>query len=59
MSQDIDKKAAAVAAADEVKGGMLAGLGTGSTAAFLIDELGRRFSQGLRFRAVATSLASE
>ena len=59
MSQDIDKKAAAVAAADEVKDGMLAGLGTGSTAAFLIDELGRRFSQGLRFRAVATSLASE
>jgi len=38
---------------------MLVGLGTGSTAAFLIDELGRRFSQGLRFRAVATSLASE
>jgi ribose 5-phosphate isomerase A len=59
MSQDIDKKVAAVAAADEVKDGMLVGLGTGSTAAFLIDELGRRFRQGLRFRAVATSLASE
>jgi ribose 5-phosphate isomerase A len=59
MSQDDDKRIAAVAAADEVKPGMLVGLGTGSTAAFLIDELGRRFAQGLEFRAVATSLASE
>jgi ribose 5-phosphate isomerase A len=59
MSQDEDKKAAALAAADEVKPGMLVGLGTGSTAAFLIDELGRRYAQGLHFRAVATSLASE
>jgi ribose 5-phosphate isomerase A len=59
MSQDDDKKIAARAAADEVKAGMLVGLGTGSTAAFLIDELGRRFAEGLRFRAVATSIASE
>jgi ribose 5-phosphate isomerase A len=59
MSQDADKKAAARAAADEVKEGMLVGLGTGSTAAFLIDELGRRFADGLRFRAVATSIARE
>lgn len=59
MSQDDDKKIAALAAADEVKAGMLVGLGTGSTAAFLIDELGRRFAQGLQFRAVVTSFASE
>lgn len=59
MSHDADKKAAAIAAADEVKDGMLVGLGTGSTAAFLIDELGRRFANGLKFRAVATSIASE
>ena len=59
MSQDADKKAAALAAADEVKDGMLVGLGTGSTAVFLIDELGRRFAGGLEFRAVATSIASE
>jgi ribose 5-phosphate isomerase A len=59
MPQDEDKKIAALAAADEVQAGMLVGLGTGSTAAFLIGELGRRFAQGLRFRAVATSLASE
>lgn len=59
MSQDADKKAAAIAAADEVRPGMLVGLGTGSTAYFLIEELGRRFAGGLEFRAVATSLASE
>lgn len=59
MVADPDKRAAALAAADEIQPGMLVGLGTGSTAAFLIDELGRRFAQGLRFRAVATSLASE
>lgn len=59
MSHDEDKKIAAIAAADEVKAGMLVGLGTGSTAAFLIDELGRRFAAGLEFRAVVTSLASE
>ena len=59
MSQDADKKAAALAAADEVKDGMLVGLGTGSTAVFLIDELGRRFANGLSFQAVATSIASE
>ena len=59
MSQDDDKKIAAIAAADEVKHGMLVGLGTGSTAAFLIDELGRRFAAGLKFSAVVTSRASE
>ncbi|WP_116090973.1 ribose-5-phosphate isomerase RpiA [Sphingomonas crusticola] len=59
MPQDDDKRLAAIAAADEVKDGMLVGLGTGSTAAFLIDELGRRHAAGLKFRAVATSLKSE
>jgi len=59
MPQDADKKAAALAAADEVQSGMLVGLGTGSTAFFLIEELGRRFAGGLKFRTVATSIASE
>ena len=56
MDRDADKRAAALAAADEVQDGMLVGLGTGSTAAFLITELGRR---RLRIEAVATSLKSE
>jgi ribose 5-phosphate isomerase A len=60
MSQSEDKRLAAIAAADEVRDGMLVGLGTGSTAAFLIDELVRRQREdGLRIEAVATSLASE
>ena len=59
MSRDEDKKAAALAAAAEVEDGMLVGLGTGSTAAFAIAEIGRRCALGLRIDAVATSLASE
>jgi len=52
---DAQKRAAAEAAAAEVASGMLVGLGTGSTAAFLIDALGRRVRAGLEVRAVATS----
>ncbi|WP_267379362.1 MULTISPECIES: ribose-5-phosphate isomerase RpiA [unclassified Sphingomonas] len=55
---DDDKKAAAEAAVDEVQGGMLVGLGTGSTAAFAIARLAERVRQGLRIEAVATSEAS-
>ena len=59
MNRDDDKRAAAVAAADEVRDGMLIGLGSGSTAAFLIAEIGRRCAAGLRIEAVAASLRSE
>ena len=55
---DDDKKAAAVAAVQEVQGGMLVGLGTGSTAAFAIRALGERVADGLAIRAVVTSDAS-
>jgi len=37
-----DKKAAALMAVKEVKGGMKLGLGTGSTVRYFIEELGRR-----------------
>lgn len=43
-------------AADEVRPGMLAGLGSGSTAEALVAELGRRVAGGLRFTGVATSV---
>lgn len=59
MTQQDDKKAAALAAAAEIHDGMLIGIGTGSTVAFLIDELGGRVRAGLRIEAVATSIASE
>lgn len=43
-------------AADEVQPGMLAGLGSGSTAEALVRELGQRVAEGLRFTGVATSV---
>jgi ribose 5-phosphate isomerase A len=50
------KKAAAEAAAKLVKSGMIIGLGTGSTAAFVVSELGRRVAQeGLRIVGIPTS----
>lgn len=45
----------AIATADLVKPGMLVGLGTGSTASAVIEELGRRVANGLNFTGVATS----
>lgn len=51
----IAKKAAGKAAADLVKEGMLVGLGTGSTAAFFIEALGKRCQEGLKISVVATS----
>jgi ribose 5-phosphate isomerase A len=53
------KKAAAEAAIELVKDGMVVGLGTGSTANYAIEGLGRRVANGLRIRGVATSRASE
>ena len=41
-----------------VEGGMLVGLGTGSTTRHAIEMLGERFRGGLRFTGVPTSLGS-
>jgi ribose 5-phosphate isomerase A len=49
----------AIAAADLVQPGMLVGLGTGSTASAVIEELGRRVAEGLTFTGVATSSHTE
>lgn len=51
-----EKLAAAVAAADLVENGMLVGLGTGTTVAYLLPALGRRH---LDISCVATSPATE
>ncbi|MDR6787810.1 ribose 5-phosphate isomerase A [Sphingomonas sp. BE138] len=56
--QDDDKRLAAEAAVEEVRDGMLVGLGTGSTVRFAIQALGRRVAEGLRIEAVATSIDS-
>ncbi len=54
--QDRAKRAAALRAAEMVEDGMKLGLGTGSTAAFLVRGLGERArDEGLRVVAVATS----
>jgi ribose 5-phosphate isomerase A len=59
VSTDVEayKKAAAVAAAEEIEDGMRLGLGTGSTVAHLLPAIAAR---GLsRLRCVATSIATE
>ena len=49
------KRAAAEAAVASVEDGMVLGLGTGSTAAFAVEALGRRVAAGLRIVGVPTS----
>ena len=48
-------RALARVAANEVRSGMLVGLGTGSTAEALLRELGQRVANGLAFTGVPTS----
>jgi ribose 5-phosphate isomerase A len=53
--RDALKRAAAKAAVELVQDGMVVGLGTGSTAAFAIEDLARRHREGLRFVGLPTS----
>ncbi|GLT32707.1 hypothetical protein SLA2020_073530 [Shorea laevis] len=46
LSQDDLKKLAADKAVEQVKSGMVLGLGTGSTAAFVVEKLGKLLSAG-------------
>ncbi|MCQ1536521.1 ribose 5-phosphate isomerase A [Methanosarcina sp. KYL-1] len=55
-----EKRAAGIAAAKLVSPGMVVGLGTGSTVAYTIKELGRRVrEEGLEILGVVTSYQSE
>jgi ribose 5-phosphate isomerase A len=56
-TSDLDqfKRAAALAAVDYVKDGMVVGLGTGSTAKHLVLALGEKAKTGLQIRGVCTS----
>ena len=54
MNEDL-KKLAAAAALEEVRPGMRLGLGTGSTARYLVDLLGERVRDGLDVLCVPTS----
>ncbi len=59
MSIDQEKQAAARASIDYIEEGMVIGLGTGSTAAFAIRELGTLVADGLEILAIPTSLQTE
>src|SRR5947209_12942045 len=52
------KREAAEVAVREVQSGMRLGLGSGSTARFVIEGIGRLVAQGMQVSAVATSEAS-
>ena len=50
------KKMAGIKAAEFVNDGMIVGLGTGSTAYYFVEEIGRRIKEeGLQITAVTTS----
>ncbi len=57
MSVDRDqlKRAAALRAIEEVEDGMVVGLGTGSTAGFVVEGLAARLADGLRVVGIPTS----
>ena len=52
------KHEAAAWAASQVEDGMAVGLGSGTTSAQVIEEVGRRVKAGLRITAIATSVQS-
>ena len=57
-SADELKRQASIAALDEIRDGMIVGLGTGSTASHFISELGKCVAGGLRVLGIPTSEAS-
>lgn len=59
MTVEGQRAAAAEAAVNEVRSGMLVGLGTGRTAAFAARALAQRVKEGLQVECVATSTATE
>ncbi len=55
LTPDESKKAAAIRAATLVRDGMHLGLGTGSTAAFFVAEVGALVAGGMKLKCVPTS----
>ncbi|SLN15318.1 ribose-5-phosphate isomerase RpiA [Oceanibacterium hippocampi] len=58
MTPDQQKRAAAARSLDYMEDGMVVGLGTGSTAAHLVDLLGEKVRAGFRVTCLATSEAT-
>ncbi|SHK35972.1 ribose-5-phosphate isomerase [Maribacter aquivivus] len=59
MSAVNEKKVAALEAVKYIKSGMTVGLGTGSTAFYMIEAIGEMVQNGLELKAVATSDETE
>lgn len=55
MKSFIEKRVAAKAAISYLKNGMKVGLGSGSTSAIMVRELGKAVAQGLQIKGVPTS----
>src|SRR5215468_9728822 len=55
VDRDHLKRAAALRAIEEIADGMVVGLGTGSTAAFVVEGLAERMAGGLRVVGIPTS----
>lgn len=53
-----EKRIAGIKAAEYIRDGYVLGLGTGSTAYYMIKRVGELVKQGLRIQAVATSVSS-
>ncbi len=53
------EKIAGEKAAEYIKDGMVVGLGTGSTAKFMVDKVGEMVKNGLKIQAIPTSKATE
>jgi ribose 5-phosphate isomerase A len=58
VDQAAEKRAAAARSLDHVRAGQLVGLGSGSTAALMVEMLGQRVRAGLDVRGVPTSPAT-
>ncbi|WP_031427316.1 ribose-5-phosphate isomerase RpiA [Flavimarina sp. Hel_I_48] len=58
MNLDNEKRVAAMEAVKLIENGMIVGLGSGSTSAFMIEELGKMVANGLRIKGVPSSEAT-
>ncbi|HMD31325.1 MAG TPA: ribose 5-phosphate isomerase A, partial [Candidatus Acidoferrales bacterium] len=59
MANESEKELAARASCEQVKNGMVVGLGTGSTAVFVVQTLAEKVRQGLKIRGIPTSVNTE
>jgi len=59
MNNENEKKLAAMEAVKSIRSGMTVGLGSGSTAAYMIEELGKKVSEGLKIQGVPSSKTTE